>query len=291
MAAMTQQVIKSGVELTAVFIAASRAIETGRPDRLITDPYAASFVRAARDAGAFSGVGFSPDDEIAQIMATFAGLRSRFFDAYLTSRVTGARQVVLIAAGLDARAYRLAWPAGTTVYEIDKPNMFDFKDAVLAADGAVPACTRRTVGVDLRDDWVSALGEAGFDPGQPTLWLIEGLLMYLPAVAQDALLDTILRLSAPGSALAADYIPDVPALLSHEEFIAESSKSEGFDAKKMFNAEPKEDPAIRLGRLGWVTSSVTSLEVAQAHGRKLQPLFEITAHYSHYLIAELPSLS
>lgn len=289
MIAMTQQSIAPGVELTAVFIAASRAIETDRPDGLITDPYAAKFVRAAVLAGCFSGRGFSPGDEIAESIATLMGLRTRYFDTYLTSRAHRARQVVLMAAGLDARAYRLAWPASTTVYELDKPAVLGFKDSVLAAEGAVPACTRHTVGVDLRDNWIPALYAAGFDPRQPTLWLIEGLLMYLPAQAQDGLLNTVVQLSVPGSAIAADHIPDVPTLLADEEFIAASSQAEGYDAKALFNAEPKEDPAIRLNRQGWRTHSVTPTQTLHGRTRILEPLLQLTAHYTTYLVADLPT--
>jgi methyltransferase (TIGR00027 family) len=281
---MTQQDLRSGVELTAVFIAASRAIETEHPDCLVSDPYAAAFVRAA----SMPGGGFTARDETGQAMAAFVGIRSRFFDTVLVSRTPIVRQVVLLAAGFDARAYRLQWPATTTVYELDRPAVIDFKEAVLTAEGAVPSCDRRAIGVDLQQDWALALTSAGFDRTQPTLWLAEGLLMYLPSAAQTALLDTIRELSTPGSTVALDHIPDVLSLLADNDFITISSLTEGFDARALFNAEPKQDPAIALSRNGWQTASVTALDVARGYGRELPFLLRITAHYSSYLVADLP---
>jgi methyltransferase (TIGR00027 family) len=281
MATMTQD-IRSGVEFTAVFVAASRAIETDDPDGLVSDPWAAKFVRAAGRPD-----GFTPQDGLGQAMAVFMGIRSRFFDTYLTSRTRQSRQIVLLAAGLDARAYRLTWPADTTIYELDQPAVLAFKESVLNAEGAVASCIRRTVGVDLRDDWAGALTGAGFDPTQPTLWLIEGLLMYLSALAQEALLDTVQRLSAPGSAVALEYVPDVSALLTDGDFITASSRAEGFNAKALFQAQPKQDPSIRFSRNGWNSFTVTALDAAQGYARKLPPLTESLARFDSYLIADL----
>ena len=116
---------------------------------------------------------------------------------------------MILASGLDSRAYRLAWPAGTVVYEIDQAEGVEFKTRVLADLGAQPTAERRTVGIDLREDWPTALKAAGFDPAAPTAWLAEGLLIYLPPEAQDRLFDTITGLSAPGSALATEYVPGI----------------------------------------------------------------------------------
>lgn len=112
------------------------------------------------------------------------------------------RQVVILAAGLDSRAYRLPWPAGTSVYEIDQPKVLEYKTSTLESLGATPTAIRRPVPVDLRDDWPAALTAAGFDRSEPTAWLAEGLLPYLPSDAQDRLFEMVTALSAPGSQVA-----------------------------------------------------------------------------------------
>jgi len=132
-------------------------------------------------------------------------VRTHFFDTYFADAVaTGIRQVVILAAGLDSRAYRLDWPAGTTVYEIDQPQVVGYKTATLESAGAAPKATRRTVPMDLREDWPAALAGAGFDRTRPTAWLAEGLLPYLPAEAQDRLFAMLTELSAPGSQVAVE---------------------------------------------------------------------------------------
>ena len=142
----------------------------------------------------------------------------------------GIRQAVILASGLDTRAYRLPWPAGTVVYEIDQPQVIDFKTNTLADLGANPTAERRTVSIDLRDDWPAALREHGFDVNQPTAWSAEGLLPYLPPEAQDRLFDNITALSAPGSQLATEHISD-PDAFSEESVqrIGERWQRAGFD--------------------------------------------------------------
>jgi methyltransferase (TIGR00027 family) len=137
-------------------------------------------------------------------------VRTRFYDDFLLeSTAEGVRQVVILAAGLDARAYRLAWPTGTVLFEIDQPEVIAFKTQTLAGLGAEPTADRRAVGVDLRDDWVSALRESFFYPTLSTAWIAEGLLMYLPPEAQDRLLDGVASLSAPGSSIATEQFGDM----------------------------------------------------------------------------------
>jgi methyltransferase (TIGR00027 family) len=132
-------------------------------------------------------------------------VRTHFFDNYFDDAVAGGiRQVVILAAGLDSRAYRLDWAAGTTVYEIDQPAVVAYKTETLESAGAAPKATRRAVAVDLRDDWPTALAAAGFDRTHPTAWLAEGLLPYLPADAQDRLFEMLTELSAPGSQVAVE---------------------------------------------------------------------------------------
>jgi methyltransferase (TIGR00027 family) len=158
-------------------------------------------------------------------------IRTRFFDDFFTGATRdGVRQAVILASGLDTRAYRLRWPAGTLVYEIDQPQVIAFKTNTLSDLGAAPTAERRTVSIDLRDDWPAALREAGFDVTQPTAWSAEGLLPYLPPDAQDRLFDNITALSAPGSRLATEHVPD-PNAFSDERVqrISERWRRFGFD--------------------------------------------------------------
>jgi len=207
--------IATSVGSTAVMVAAARAVETDSPEALISDPYAKLLV-----ANAGTGVWEtllnealidkleSVDPEIAAVyhhMRNYQAVRTHFFDAYFAAAVdAGIRQVVILASGLDSRAYRLDWPAGTTVYEIDQPKVLAYKETTLAAHDVTPSVPRRAVAIDLRQDWPTALIGAGFDPAAPTAWLAEGLLMYLPAEGQDRLFEQITALSAPGSRIAAE---------------------------------------------------------------------------------------
>lgn len=207
--------IATSVGSTAVMVAAARASETAGADPLINDPYAELLV-----AGAGTGIWEmllddtlvdkveAIDAEVAAVyhhMRNYQAVRTHFFDAFFADAVAaGIRQVVILASGLDSRAYRLDWPAGTVVYEIDQPKVLAYKEQTLAANNVTPAAERRAVAIDLRQDWPAALTAAGFDPAAPTAWLAEGLLMYLPADGQDRLFDQITALSAPGSRIAAE---------------------------------------------------------------------------------------
>ena len=207
--------IASSVGATAVMVAAARAAETAREDALIRDPFAKILVA---DAGTGAWEYMLEDDFIARVaefdaelaplfehMNSYQAVRTHFFDDFFARAVeAGIRQVVILAAGLDSRAFRLTWPTGTTVYEIDQPMVLEYKSATLAAHRSRPSAERREVPIDLRQDWPAALRAAGFDPAQPTAWLAEGLLMYLPADAQDRLFTQVSELSAPGSRVAAE---------------------------------------------------------------------------------------
>ena len=209
--------IATSVGTTAVMVAAARARETDSPDPLIRDPYARILV-----AGADTGVWekfldqamqdriAASDPESAALFAnmlSYQAVRTHFFDTFFTNAAAaGIRQVVILASGLDSRAYRLAWPDGTVVYEIDQPKVLEYKAATLAEHGVQATADCRGVAVDLRQDWPAALMAAGFDPARPTAWLAEGLLMYLPAEAQDRLFEQISELSAPGSRVSAEAV-------------------------------------------------------------------------------------
>ncbi len=207
--------IATSVGTTAVMVAAARAIETNSPDPLIRDPYAKILVSNA-STGVWETMldesmvakleAFDPETAaIFQHMRSYQAVRTHFFDFYFAAAVAaGVRQMVILASGLDSRAYRLDWPAGTTVYEIDQPKVLAYKTATLAEHGVTPSADRHEVPIDLRQDWPAALCGEGFDPGAPTAWLAEGLLMYLPADAQDRLFAQITELSAPGSRIAVE---------------------------------------------------------------------------------------
>jgi methyltransferase (TIGR00027 family) len=210
-----------GVGRTALGVAIVRARESQRDDRLFDDPYAQAFADAA--PGAFpelpqTGEQLAALGPLASVGAAFyahAVIRTRFFDDYLAAAATaGCRQVVLLAAGLDTRAFRLAWPGHTTVFEIDLPGVLAFKDTVLSARGAVPRCERVVVPADLREDWTGALAGAGFDRAGPAAWLAEGLLLYLTAEQASRLLTEVSELSAPGSRLSFEHDPEAAATLA-----------------------------------------------------------------------------
>jgi methyltransferase (TIGR00027 family) len=140
-----------------------------------------------------------------RIGCDYQAVRTHYFDEYFGAAAeAGIRQVVILAAGLDSRAYRLQWPTGTEVYEIDQPKVLEYKAGILSSHGAAPSANRHAVAVDLRDDWPAALIGAGFQPAEPTAWLAEGLVAYLPSDAQDRLFEMCTALSAPDSRLAVE---------------------------------------------------------------------------------------
>lgn len=208
--------ITTSVGSTALFVAASRALEARKPEPLAVDPFAEVFVRAVGGQWADVLDGRAPGHvlhtDFGAQFVNFQGARTRYFDAYFTETIAaGVRQIVLLAAGLDSRAYRLPWRDGTVVFELDQPRVLEFKREVLAGHGDTPAAERREVAVDLRDDWPAALTAAGFDPSRPSAWIAEGLLIYLPAAAQHALFSGIDALAAPGSWVAIEEAAPMPA--------------------------------------------------------------------------------
>jgi methyltransferase (TIGR00027 family) len=173
--------LATSVGATATMVAAYRAAATKRDQPLIHDPFAEPLVRAVgmdfftRLAG--GELDAVADDAVLHLMTDVFALRTRFFDDFFADAGrAGIRQAVIVASGLDARPYRPSWPAGTTAYEIDQPEVIEFKTNTLAKLGAAPRADRRTVGIDLRQERPITLRQAGFDPTQPTAWL-EGLLI------------------------------------------------------------------------------------------------------------------
>lgn len=209
--------LASSVGATATMVAAARALATEDADPLISDPYAAPLVRAVgiefftRVVDGDIDPSQAGDDGAGELQTETDSLavRTKFFDDFfLGAAAAGIRQSVILAAGLDSRAYRLSWPDGSIVYEVDQPEVVRFKTETMAALSAEPTAQRRTVSIDLREDWPAALCASGFDPDRPSTWSAEGLLMYLPPEAQDRLFDHITALSAPGSQIATEYHPD-----------------------------------------------------------------------------------
>jgi methyltransferase (TIGR00027 family) len=265
--------LATSVGATATMVAAQRALASD--ETLIDDPFAAPLVRAVgldvyvRLVNGEIPVG-SDSEFDPHRMARGMACRTRFYDQYfLDAAESGIGQVVILASGLDARAYRLPWPAGTVVYEVDMPEVIEFKTLTLKELGAEPTAERRTVAVDLRDDWAAALRAAGFDAQAPAAWSAEGLLVYLPDEAQDALFDNITALSAPGSRLAFEFVPDTAAFTDERWRAHHDRMSElGFDldlSDLVYHGQ-RSHVVDFLAERGWQTSSQTVSELHAANG-------------------------
>jgi methyltransferase (TIGR00027 family) len=264
-----------GVSETALGAAEMRAEESSRPDRLFDDPYAGAFVAAAPPL--FPDLPSLDDDPgLAALKDEFlAGMaiRTRFYDEFLaTACAAGSRQVVLLAAGLDTRAFRLDWPPNTRVFELDLPKLFTFKEAVLEQQGATPGCARTVVAVDLRDDWPAQLVAAGFDRGVPSAWTAEGLLAYLANDDAERLLARVGELSATGSELSFEY----------DDFAADSTLSQlrampGMqEVASMWEGGLIEQPAKWLSGHGWQVGTHDRAALAQSYRR---PLLDATGGF------------
>jgi methyltransferase (TIGR00027 family) len=209
--------ITTSVGSTALFVATARALEAQKPHPLAVDPFAEVFCRAVGGNAADVLDGKDPDNQLKTPdwgvhFVNFQGARTKYFDDYFRQAAdAGVRQVVILAAGLDSRAYRLAWPDRTTIFELDQPQVLDFKRDVLAEQGAKPNAERREVAIDLRDDWPQALRDSGFDAAQPSAWIAEGLLIYLPAAAEEQLFTGINALAASASHVAVEDGAPLPA--------------------------------------------------------------------------------
>jgi len=204
-----------GVGETALAMAVARWREADAPQPLFADPFAVLFVIAACDSGWRPAIlTRSAEDlravdpvlsERIQALHDYAACRTRFFDEFFERAISdGVRQVVVLGAGLDARAWRLGWAPGCVFFDVDRPKVLDFKVSAVWAANAEPACEYRTVAVGLRSDWPTALRGAGFDPRLSTAWSVEGCLAYVPGAGQDRLFELIDGLSAPGSVVAAE---------------------------------------------------------------------------------------
>lgn len=238
------------VSRTALWVASMRATEAARPDRLHDDPLAAAVVASAPSLPA------APPGA-----AEFMAIRTRFYDDFLGA---SPLQVVMLAAGLDARAFRLPWPSGTCVFELDLPELLTFKSSLIASTSLVATCTRVVVPIDLRDDWATALTGSGFSPARPTAWIAEGLLPYLGEPERQRLLDTISDLSAPGSRFAFDHMD-----ASADD---RASVADALDRIRSMGAEfvaTVADPSGWLTAHGWSVTVDRVPALAVGYGRPL----------------------
>jgi methyltransferase (TIGR00027 family) len=283
--------ITESVGSTALGVAAARAAETESDNPLIQDPFARAFLDAAGDGlwSLTSNAKLSAElTDVApelrarmQVMVDFMAVRTAYFDEFfLNAAASGIRQVVILAAGLDARAWRLPWPDATTVYELDQAKVLDFKVNTLRDRGAQPTSRLVSVAVDLRDDWPTALREAGFDASQPSVWSAEGLLRYLPARAQDLLFERIDALSPSGSRLATNVPaksatnPDLLALQREESerFRAAAARvlnAEIPDVEDLWYPEERTDMNDWLAKHGWDASSISMADLLTRYGRSV----------------------
>ncbi|MGW8066041.1 class I SAM-dependent methyltransferase [Streptomyces ziwulingensis] len=265
--------VDGGVGLTALLVAAARAIETHRHDSLAQDHYAEHFVRAAGACADWpvriQQVPDGDDDPLWGRFARYFGLRTRVLDDFVLRSVgADARQVVLLGAGLDTRAFRLDLPSDCVVFEIDRAGVLAFKHHVLTGLPAAPKAKRVPVPVDLRADWVTALTSAGFDPAAPSVWLAEGLLFYLPGPAETYLVDTVDRLTTRGSALAFEAKLEQDLLAYRDSPIYTATREQiGIDLLDLFDKGPRPDSAGDLAAKGWTTSMHTPFDFTRLQGR------------------------
>ncbi|MBX5450256.1 class I SAM-dependent methyltransferase [Thermogemmatispora sp.] len=255
----TQEETRQRISVTAHLTAAARAYESRRPDHLFDDPLAALLA---------SSEGFSilekGEDKGGSII-----VRTRYFDEWL-ERLTheeGIRQIVLPAAGLDTRAFRLDWPAKTCFYEIDLPHVVEYKESVLQFHQAQPRCQRVVLAADLLSaPWESHLVEAGFDPALPSIWLVEGLFFYIPLEQTCQLLARLSRLAAPGSWLGFDAI--------HSAMLSSPLTSSRIQLTRK-NGAPWigaiDDPVALLATFGWQASFIPNVRKGYEYGREIFP--------------------
>jgi methyltransferase (TIGR00027 family) len=276
--------VASSVGATATMVAAARALASKEPNPLIVDPFAAPLVRAVGveffTRLADGDIPLSGDTaSTAALMTTVMAVRTKFFDDFFTDAAAGGvRQAVILASGLDSRPYRLPWPDGTIVYEIDQPQVIEFKTTTMTDIGATPSAERRTVAIDLREDWPAALRRSGFDDTEPTAWSAEGLLVYLPPEAQDKLFDNITALSAPGSQLATEYHPDAGASIGERAAAMRSEwQQHGFDVNfaDLFYQGERNPVVEYLTGHGWQVSARPRPELFAAYGKEFPDTDEL----------------
>ncbi|AWV48409.1 hypothetical protein JK2ML_2020 [Mycobacterium leprae Kyoto-2] len=262
--------IVSSVGYTALLVAGWRALHAVGPQPLVRDEYAKYFITASRDPYLMNLLANPGTSLNETAFPRLYGVQTRFFDDFFSSAGdTGIRQAVIVAAGLDSRAYRLKWPNGATVFEIDLPKVLEFKARVLAEQGAIPNAGRSEVAADLRADWPRALKAAGFDPQRSSAWSVEGLLPYLTNDAQSALFTRIGELCAPGSRIA---VGALGSRLDRKQLAALEATHPGVNISgdvdfSALTYEPKTDSAQWLAAHGWAVEPVrNTLELQTSYG-------------------------
>jgi methyltransferase (TIGR00027 family) len=276
--------IATSVGATAVMVASARATETAAEHPLIRDEFAQLLIDGPElaDLTAKMATTYAADPQLGAVrqhMVNYQAARTHFFDGYFTAAsVAGIRQHVILAAGLDSRAYRLNWPAGTIVYEVDQPKVLEYKAATLAVHGVQPVVDRREVPADLRFDWPKTLRNKGFDPAQPTAWLAEGLLMFLPGEAEERLFADIDALSAPGSrACIEDFTFDDAAREAYEQRRVKTDElrrrlgdENVFDPGDLWYTEDeRHDPVAWFDAHKWQVEAVTGRDYLAQVGRPM----------------------
>ena len=294
--------IATSVGSTAVLVAAARAAETASEQPLIRDEFAELLISTPELSELMSKMSstFAGDAEFENIyrhMVDYQAARTHFFDAYFAAAAAaGIHQHVILAAGLDSRAYRLDWPAGTVVYEVDLPKVLEYKSATLAAHGARPTAMRRAVPADLRHDWPNALRASGFDSAKPTAWLAEGLLLFLPGAAQDKMFDDVVALSAAGSRIALEVwaVDDAAraALENQRRRVEELRERLGddnvFDPSGLwYRDDERSDPAEWFAARGWRADSVPGADYLARLGRPVEVPVDDEDAFSTFVTAEL----
>ena len=283
--------ITESVGATALGVASARAAETESENPLINDPFARVFLDAAGDGvwNRFGNPELPPEIVEAepdmprrmQGMRDYMATRTAFFDQFfLNANNAGVRQAVILAAGLDARAWRLPWLGGTTVYELDQPKVLEFKGSTLRQRGVLPRCDLVDVAVDLRQDWPTALQQAGFDASAPSAWSVEGLLMFLPAAAQDLLFEHIQALAVTGSRIAVEATgPDFNNPEARERQRAQMQRYRELaarlggeqpeipDFEELWYFEDRTDVGDWLHGHGWQVSVLTAEEMMARYDR------------------------
>ncbi len=250
------------VGVTGLGVAAIRAAESAREDRLFDDPFAARFVTAA-------GWERPPPDPARDAhLSAWIAVRTRFLDELVLGACAGGcRQVVILGAGLDARAFRLDWPPGTRLWELDLPAVLEFKAQVVRSEGWRPACDRRKLAVDLSADWGGELIDAGLDAAAPVVWLAEGLLAYLTEQAGDQIVSIAADLSVSGSRLGLT-VASPERLRAWREAHPNGRAGRG-DYVALWQSTAPEDPGRWLASLGWEATVHGTAERSSAYGRPL----------------------
>jgi methyltransferase (TIGR00027 family) len=274
----------SGVGATALGMALARAQESVKQHPLFSDACAGYFIGEAIEAGWDPppwATGQTPawadpsTDARSAALLDYAACRTVYFDEFFTrANDDGIRQVAVLGAGLDSRPWRLPWAPGTVVYEIDQPQVLEFKINTLWTHNIDPMCEYRPVPVDLRSDWLDTLRQNGFDGNKPSAWSAEGLLSYLPQQTRQQLFGRIHGHSAPGSRIAVETASTKPAVRRLRSIgpetrdVAKPADTATLrDIKALWYPDRGDNFADWLTRKGWRVTSLEAQDLMACHRR------------------------